>query len=133
MNDPSSPTDAPAADTSPLPDRSRCLSCAGLIVLALIGALHFAAPLLLPIVLAVLFNLLLSPAVRALERLGVPLPLSCAFALEEARAAAGQTVDRVQSTRPCVRARRGGLWVGDSCQRCVRYSPGGVSRFPPQP
>ena len=75
MNDSSSPTETPAADLSPPPDRTRCLSCAGLFALALIGALHFAAPLLLPIVLAVLFNLLLSPAVRALKRVGVPLPL----------------------------------------------------------
>jgi predicted PurR-regulated permease PerM len=72
--DPSSPTDngSVAADR---PARSACWSCAGLFALALIGTLHFAAPLVLPIVLAVLFNLLLSPAVRFLRRLGLPLPL----------------------------------------------------------
>ena len=49
-----------------------CRACFGLLLLALIPALYYGAALLLPIVLAVLLNLLLSPAVRMLRRLGVP-------------------------------------------------------------
>lgn len=53
----------------------------GTFVLAATAALHFARPLLLPLVLAVLFNLLLSPGVRALKRLGLPFPLGAALVL----------------------------------------------------
>src|SRR5262245_46838732 len=47
----------------------------GTFILLAIAALHFARPLLLPLVLGVLLNLLLSPGVRALRRVGLPLPL----------------------------------------------------------
>jgi predicted PurR-regulated permease PerM len=56
------------------------------------AALYFARPLLLPLVLAVLFNLLLSPGVRALKRLGLPLPLGAAVVLFGALTALGVTV-----------------------------------------
>ncbi len=59
----------------------RCWACTGLFILALIAAMYFGAPLLLPIVLAVLFNLLLSPAVRSLKRIGVPMPLGALLVL----------------------------------------------------
>lgn len=68
-------TTSPAVDNGPAARTHHCPSCAGLLALALIGTLYFAAPLVLPIVLAVLFSLLLSPAVRALARVGLPLPL----------------------------------------------------------
>jgi predicted PurR-regulated permease PerM len=66
------------------PERTDSVACAGpyrwpqigTFVLLAIAALYFARPLLLPLVLAVLLNLLLSPGVRALRRLGLPLPLS---------------------------------------------------------
>jgi predicted PurR-regulated permease PerM len=58
-----------------------CWACTGLFALALIATLYFAAPLVLPIVLAVLFNFLLSPAVRVLKRIGIPLPLGALLVL----------------------------------------------------
>jgi len=60
------PAVEPAAAPGP------CRACTGVFLLALIPALYYGAALLLPIVLAVLFNLLLSPAVRALRRAGIP-------------------------------------------------------------
>jgi predicted PurR-regulated permease PerM len=61
--------------------RASCWACNGLFVLALIATLYFGAPLVLPIVLAVLFNFLLSPAVRGLKRVGVPMPLGALLVL----------------------------------------------------
>lgn len=61
----------------------------GLFLLALIPAFHFGAPLLLPIVLAVLFNLLLSPAVRILKRIGLPSHLGALVVLLAMLAALG--------------------------------------------
>ncbi len=58
-----------------------CWTCGGLLILALVATLSFAAPLVLPIVLAVLFNFLLSPLVRALKRIGVPMPLGALLVL----------------------------------------------------
>ncbi|HZP89187.1 MAG TPA: AI-2E family transporter [Burkholderiales bacterium] len=58
-----------------------CWACKSLFLLALIPAFYFGAPLLLPIVLAVLFNLLLSPAVRAFKRMGLPSPLGALLVL----------------------------------------------------
>jgi predicted PurR-regulated permease PerM len=58
-----------------------CRACTGLFLLALIPALYYGRALLLPIVLAVLFNLLLSPAVRALKRVGVPRGLGALMVL----------------------------------------------------
>jgi predicted PurR-regulated permease PerM len=69
-----------------------CRSCTGLFLLALVAALYFAAPLLLPIVLAVLLNLLLSPAVRALRRVGVPMPLGAALVLLAVLAVLGAAI-----------------------------------------
>ncbi len=63
----------------------------GTCVLLAIAALHFARPLLLPLVLAVLFNLLLSPGVRALRRIGLPLPLGAAVVLLAALTLLGAT------------------------------------------
>lgn len=61
----------------------------GLFLLALIPAFHFGAPLLLPIVLAVLFSLLLSPAVRMLKRAGLPSHLGALVVLLTMLAALG--------------------------------------------
>jgi predicted PurR-regulated permease PerM len=69
---------------------SRCVwPQIGTFVLVAVAALHFARPLLLPLVLAVLFNLLLSPGVRGLGRIGLPLPLGAAVVLLAALAALG--------------------------------------------
>jgi predicted PurR-regulated permease PerM len=50
----------------------------GLFILALFYTFYFARSLLLPVVLALLFSLILSPAVRALKRVHVPEPLGAA-------------------------------------------------------
>jgi len=69
---------------------SRCVwPQVGTFVLLAIAALYFARPLLLPLVLAVLFNLLLSPGVGALRRIGLPLPLGAAVVLLCALSALG--------------------------------------------
>lgn len=77
MSEPSLPDEAEFAPLAARP----CGACNGLLLLALIAALYFSAPLLLPIILAVLFNLLLSPAVRALKRLGLPSPVGALVVL----------------------------------------------------
>jgi predicted PurR-regulated permease PerM len=53
----------------------------GLFVLALLYTFYFARALLLPIVLAVLFTLLLSPMVRALRRWRLPEPVGAAVVM----------------------------------------------------
>jgi predicted PurR-regulated permease PerM len=75
------PASAGESDASGPSGAQRCWACTGVFILALVAALSFGAPLLLPIVLAVLFNLLLSPAVRGLRRIGVPLPLGALLVL----------------------------------------------------
>ena len=53
----------------------------GLFVLAMFYTLYFARAVLLPLVLAVLFALILWPAVAALKRLRLPEPVGAAFVL----------------------------------------------------
>ena len=53
----------------------RSIAITGLFVLALFYTLYFARSFILPILLAVLLDFLLSPVVRALKRLRVPVPL----------------------------------------------------------
>jgi predicted PurR-regulated permease PerM len=50
----------------------------GLFILALFYTFYFARSLLLPVVLAVLLSLILSPAVRSLKRMSIPEPLGAA-------------------------------------------------------
>lgn len=50
------------------------VSLVGLFLIALTGALHFAKDFLLPVSLAFLFALVLSPVVRVLARRGIPAP-----------------------------------------------------------
>jgi len=59
--------------------RARSLGVTILAVLALLYTLYFARDFLLPIVIAVLLNLLFSPVVRALTRGGVGAPLGAAL------------------------------------------------------
>jgi predicted PurR-regulated permease PerM len=59
----------------------RSVSITGLFVLASFYTLYFCRSLLLPLVMAVLFSLLLSPLVRALKRLKVPEPLGAGLVL----------------------------------------------------
>ena len=63
------------------PSRAGGISATGLFVLAAFYTLYFARDFLLPVVLALLFYLLLSPLVRGLARLGVPQPLGAGVVL----------------------------------------------------
>jgi predicted PurR-regulated permease PerM len=82
--------DIPAAP--PPNGRHSCWACRGLFALALVATLYFAAPLVLPVVLAVLFNFLLSPAVRVLKRIGVPMPLGALLVLVSVLGALGLVI-----------------------------------------
>ena len=53
----------------------------GLFILAVLYTFYFARALLLPIVLAVLFSLLLSPVVRLLTGWGLPEPAGAAIVM----------------------------------------------------
>lgn len=57
----------------------RSVAITGLFVLAIFYTLYFARGFLLPIVLAVLLDFLLSPVIRFFKRLRVPEPLSAAL------------------------------------------------------
>jgi predicted PurR-regulated permease PerM len=59
----------------------RNVALSGLFILAAFYTLYFARDFLLPIVLALLFNLLLSPLVRGLKRLHIPSPLGAAVVI----------------------------------------------------
>jgi predicted PurR-regulated permease PerM len=58
---------------------ARHISLVGLFILAVLYTLHFAQAFILPIVLAILLDFLLSPLVRALRKLRVPEPLGAAL------------------------------------------------------
>jgi predicted PurR-regulated permease PerM len=66
------------ADTVPavVPRGARMTNGAlvGLFVLLLLYSMHIAAPVFVPIAVALLFTLLLSPPLRVLTRLGLPVP-----------------------------------------------------------
>lgn len=81
--------DEPAREALPPPRPAPSWAAKGLFLLALIPALYYGAPLLLPIVLAVLFSLLLSPAVRSLKRLGLPSHLGALIVMLAMLAALG--------------------------------------------
>jgi predicted PurR-regulated permease PerM len=59
--------------------RARSVGVTVLAVLALLYTLYFARDFLLPIVIALLLNLLFSPVVRAFTRVGVTAPLGAAI------------------------------------------------------
>jgi predicted PurR-regulated permease PerM len=59
----------------------RSLAITGLFVLAVLYTLFFARAFLLPIVLAVLLDFLLSPVIRALKRARIPAPLGAAIVI----------------------------------------------------
>ena len=58
---------------------ARHISLVGLFILALLYTLHLAQAFILPIVLAILLDFLLSPVVRALRKLRIPEPLGAAM------------------------------------------------------
>src|SRR5207237_10287668 len=57
----------------------RSIAITGLFVLAVLYTLYFARGFLLPIVLAVLLDFLLSPVIRTLKRARIPEPLGAAL------------------------------------------------------
>ncbi len=59
----------------------RSIAITGLFVLAMLYTLHFASAFLLPIVLAVLLDFLLSPIVRTLKRARIPEPVGAALVI----------------------------------------------------
>src|SRR3954454_25335498 len=59
----------------------RSIAITGLFVLAVLYTLFFARAFLLPIVLAVLLDFLLSPVIRALKRLRIPEPVGGAVVI----------------------------------------------------
>jgi predicted PurR-regulated permease PerM len=59
----------------------RSLAITGLLVLAVLYTLYFARAFLLPIVLAVLLDFLLSPIIRLLKRVRIPEPLGAALVI----------------------------------------------------
>ena len=56
----------------PLPSDAKTFFLGGLFVLAMLTAVYVASEIVLPMIFAVMFNLLLQPALRALEKLRVP-------------------------------------------------------------
>ena len=67
----------------------------GLLLLAILYTFYFARAMLLPVVLAVLFSILLSPAVRALRRARIPQPLGALIVMVIVLASLGAVVDRL--------------------------------------
>lgn len=63
------------------PPLSHSTALTGLFILAVFYTLYFARDLIMPIVLAMLLNLLLSPVVRAMERVHIPEALSAALVI----------------------------------------------------
>jgi predicted PurR-regulated permease PerM len=59
----------------------RSIAITGLLVLAVLYTLYFARAFLLPIVLAVLLDFLLSPIIRLLKRVRIPEPLGAALVI----------------------------------------------------
>src|SRR4029077_17616033 len=65
-----SPAEEP--EEMPLPSDPKVIFLGGLFALALLAALYVAAEIVLPLVLAVVLNLLLQPVMRVLERWHIP-------------------------------------------------------------
>jgi predicted PurR-regulated permease PerM len=75
--------EAPHDEGQALTDRTevRSVAITGLFVLAVLYTLFFARAFLLPIVLAVLLDFLLSPVIRALKRVRIPEPIGAAIVI----------------------------------------------------
>ena len=90
--------DEPAKPVVTMPETNRGLlkgifvGVCGLLTLSAFYTLYFAQALFIPITLAVLLSLVLSPPVRRLARLGVPQPLGAALVVLAALTAIGYGV-----------------------------------------
>jgi predicted PurR-regulated permease PerM len=69
----------------------RSIAITGLLVLAVLYTLYFARAFLLPIVLAVLLDFLLSPVIRTLKRARIPEPVGAAMVILALLGAVGLT------------------------------------------
>lgn len=77
---------SPPADEAPVfsggpTHKIRTGALVGIFILAVLYTAYFAAPILIPMALAFLFNLILSPAVGWLARLHIPYPIGAAMVL----------------------------------------------------
>ena len=67
------PEETPA--DMPLPSDAKTFFLGGMFLIALLATAYVAREIVLPLVFAVMLNLLMQPILRALERLRVPKPL----------------------------------------------------------
>jgi predicted PurR-regulated permease PerM len=94
---------APAEPTKPVPTSSvgihsrNDMAVVALVILATLYTLYFARALVLPVVLAVLFSILLSPSVRALHRIRIPEPIGALIVLLGVIAAIVFTADKLSA------------------------------------
>jgi predicted PurR-regulated permease PerM len=65
----------------PLPSDPRTFFLGGIFALGVFAALYVASAIILPVVLALVLNLLLQPAVRLLERMHLPRAVGALFAI----------------------------------------------------
>jgi predicted PurR-regulated permease PerM len=75
----SGPAPPPKAAPIARPASAASWSVTGLFVLLLLYSLHVAAEIVLPVIVALLLAMLLSPPLRALNRIGVAVPLAAAI------------------------------------------------------
>jgi len=68
-------TEELAADM-PLPSDAKTFFLGGIFVLSMLAAAYVASEIVLPLIFAVMLNLLMQPALRALEGLRVPRALA---------------------------------------------------------
>jgi predicted PurR-regulated permease PerM len=72
-------TEAADETEMPLPSNPQTFFLGGLFALGVLAAVYLASPIILPVVLAFVFNLLLQPAVRLLGRLHLPRAVGALF------------------------------------------------------
>lgn len=65
----------------PLPSDPRTFFLGGIFALGVFAALYVASAIILPVVLALVLNLLLQPAVHLLERMHLPRAIGALFAI----------------------------------------------------
>jgi predicted PurR-regulated permease PerM len=72
-----------AADNieTPLPSSPQTFLLGSLLALAVLAAVYIASSIILPVALAFVLQLILQPAVRLLERVGLPRALGALFAI----------------------------------------------------
>jgi predicted PurR-regulated permease PerM len=77
------PTVPEAADTDnrPIPSNIQTVFLGGLFLLAMLAAFYLAAEIVLPIVLAFVLSLVLTPAIRLLERVYLPRGVAAVFVI----------------------------------------------------